>query len=228
MINTGTTAVQGCSIAPDGLPASGFAYQTTNAATNAVIGSPNTPVNIAAGGSQSFVIALTPTAAIAPTNVAFDFSCTNVTPAPIVTGLNTLQLSASTTNTPDVIALVATLQNDGIVHVTNGSPATGVFAVATDNLGSADTITASTNTGAATLPLTISICQTNPATGVCLQTPSATAATTIATGGTPTFALFVSASGTVPFDPANNRIVVRFTDSTSTVRGATSVAVETQ
>ena len=41
-------------------------------------------------------------------------------PAPVVTGLNTLLLSASTTPTPDVIALVATIQNDGIVHVTTG------------------------------------------------------------------------------------------------------------
>ena len=32
----------------------------------------------------------------------------------------------------------------------------------------------------------------------------------------------------VAFDPANSRIFVQFTDSTSAVRGATSVAVETQ
>jgi hypothetical protein len=32
----------------------------------------------------------------------------------------------------------------------------------------------------------------------------------------------------VPFDPANNRIVVEFTDSGGVVRGSTSVAVTTQ
>ncbi len=190
-------------------------------------GSPNTPVDIAAGASQSFVIALTPTVAIAPADVGFNFTCTNTSPAAIVTGLNTLLFSASTSPTPDVVALAATLQNDGIVHVT-GSPSTGVFAVATINLGSADTITASTGTGDATLPITVTICQTNPQTGVCLQTPGPTAATTIAANATPTFGIFVSASGTVAFDPANSRIFVQFTDSTGAVRGETSVAVETQ
>jgi hypothetical protein len=38
----------------------------------------------------------------------------------------------------------------------------------------------------------------------------------------------VSASGNVPFDPANNRVFVTFTDSPNTIRGETSVAVETQ
>jgi hypothetical protein len=102
-----------------------------------------------------------------------------------------------------------------------------VFAVATINLGSADTITAATNTGEATLPITVAICQTNPQTGVCLQTPGPTAKTTIAANATPTFGIFVSASAAVPFDPANNRIFVQFTDSTGAVRGETSVAVET-
>jgi hypothetical protein len=51
---------------------------------------------------------------------------------------------------------------------------------------------------------------------------------TIAAGDTPTFAVLVSAQGKVPFDPANNRITVQFTDSDNAVRGETSVAVETQ
>jgi hypothetical protein len=227
IINTGTTTATSCSIAPAGGPPATFVYQTTNSATNALTGSPNTAVDIAAKASQSFVIAFTPSAAIAPTNEAFIFTCTNVPSAPIVFGLNTLLLSASTTPTPDVIALGATLQNDGIVHVV-GTPSTGVFAVATDNLGSADTITVATNSGTATLPITVTLCQTNPTTGACLLTPSATVTTTINPGATPTFGIFVSASGKVAFDPANNRIYVTFSDSTNAIRGETSVAVETQ
>jgi hypothetical protein len=229
IINTGANTATSCSISPAISVPANLVYQTTNSSTNALTGTANTPVDIAGNnGSQSFVIAFTPTAAIPPINVAFNFSCTNTTPAPIVNGLNTLLLSASTTSpTPDVIALGATVQNDGIVHVT-GSPSTGVFAVASDNLGSSDMIKVATNTGAATLPVTITLCQTNPTTGVCLQTPMPTVTTTIATNATPTFGIFVSASGTVPFDPANNRIFVTFTDSTNAVRGETSVAVETQ
>jgi hypothetical protein len=227
IINTGANTATGCSIAPaSSLPLT-FVYQTTNPATNAVTGTPNTPVNIAAGASQTFVIALTPTAAIVPTDVGFNFNCTNTTPAPIVTGLSTLLFSASTTPTSDIVALAATTTNDGIVHIP-GAPGTGAFAVATVNLGAGGSITAAANTGDASLPLTITMCQTNPKTGQCLQTPSPKVATTINAGTTPTFAVFVAASGTVPFDPANSRVFVQFTDSTNAVRGETSVAVTTQ
>jgi hypothetical protein len=228
IINAGPNPVAGCSIAPlSGLPGS-FVYQTTNPSTNAVTGSPDTPVVIPGNNQfQTFVIAFTPSAAFAPTNSVYSFSCSDVPAAPIVTGLDTLLLSASTTPTPDVIALGATLQNDGIVHVT-GTPMQGVFAVAADNLGSGDTITVATNTGGVTLPITVSLCQTNPTTGACLQTPSATVSTTINSNATPTFGIFVSASAAVPFNPANNRIFVTFTDSTNAIRGETSVAVETQ
>jgi hypothetical protein len=227
LINTGVNTASGCSIAPaTSLPLT-FNYQTTNPSTNAVTGSPNTPVNVAAGASQSFVIALTPTAVIASDELGFNFQCTNAAPAPIIAGVNTLLLSASTTPTPDIIALAATIQNDGIVHVT-GSPSQGVFAIATFNLGPSDSITVSANTGAIVLPVAITICQTNPTSGQCLQTPGPTVSTTIGTNATPTFGIFVAASGTVPFDPAHNRIFVQFTDSSRSIRGATSVAVETQ
>jgi phospholipase/lecithinase/hemolysin len=233
IINTGTTTATGCGIVPGMNVPANFVYQTTNPATNALTGSPNTPVSIPGNnGSQSFVIAFTPTATFPPGNVLFGFFCNdgavNVPPAPVVIGLNTLLLSASSTPTPDVIALAATTQNDGIVHVTNGSPPTGAFAVATDNLGSSDTITVATNTGSATLPITVSICETNPSTGACLAPPSANVSTTIATNATPTFGIFVSASAAVPLNPANSRVFVTFTDSTNAIRGETSVAVETQ
>jgi hypothetical protein len=86
----------------------------------------------------------------------------------------------------------------------------------------------SADTGAASLPLAINLCQTNPATGQCTSVIGPTVTTTIAANATPTFAIFVQGSGTVPFDPAHNRIFVRFKDSGGVVRGATSVAVRTQ
>jgi hypothetical protein len=226
IINTGANNATACSIAPaTGVPVT-FHYRPTNPTTNAVIGTLDTPIDIPAGQSQSFVFGLTANAAVAPTDMALNFSCTNTAPAPIVTGLNTLQYSGSITPVPDLIALVGTHQNDGIVHVT--TPAQSNFVVATDNLGSADTITVATNTGSATLPVTITTCQTNPSTGVCLQTPAATVVTPVAANATPTFAFFVTTSNTVAFDPANNRIFVTLTDSTGAIRGETSLAVETQ
>jgi subtilase family serine protease len=227
IINGGSGATPQCAIAPEGDLPLNFVYQTTNPATNGLIGTANTPVDIAAGQAQSFVIALTPTAAFAPVQVPFSFACSNVPPAPIVTGLNTLLLSSSTTPVPDIVALAGTASNDGILHIP-GASAAGAFAVATVNVGAADTITATANTGSVQLPLSISLCETDPASGQCITTIGASAAVAIAANATPTFAIFGQASGAIPFDPANNRIVVQFTDSGGTVRGATSVAVETQ
>jgi virginiamycin B lyase len=228
IINATANPALGCTVLPATQVPGRFFYQTTNPSTNALTGTPGAAASIAAGGSQSFVVAFTPNAPFGPESVGFSFNCASIGTAATVAGLNTLLLSASTTPTPDLIVEAATLQNDGIVHVTNGSPPIGVFAVATDNLGSGDTITVATNTGTATLPITVTVCQTNPSTGACMQTPSAAVTTTINSNATPTFGIFVSASGAVPFDPTNNRIFVTLTDSTNAIRGETSVAAATQ
>ena len=226
IINTSSATATACGLALlTSLPAT-FSYQTTNPATNQVTGSPNTPVNIAAGATQSYVFALIPSAPIAPTDVQLGFDCTNINPASIIPGLNTLLFSASNTPVPDIVALVATLTNDGIVNVP-GANGTGVFAVATVNVGSSGSITASADTGSATLPVSISLCQTNPATGQCISAIGPTVTTTINANATPTFGIFVQGKGNVPFDPAANRIFVRFRAGNVT-RGSTSVAVRTQ
>jgi hypothetical protein len=227
IINAGLGGGFNCSIAPVGALPATFSYQTTKPSTNAVTGSPNAPVTIAAGGSQSFVIALTPSAAIAAGDIQLSFSCQYGAGAPIETGLNTLFFSASTTPTPDVIALVATASNDGTLHIA-GNSGTGAFAIATDDVGAAGSITATANTGGATLPLTLTLCETNPATGQCLALPAASVTTTINANDTPTFAIFGQASGSIAFSPAASRIFVHFEDAGGVTRGSTSVAVETQ
>jgi hypothetical protein len=78
--------------------------------------------------------------------------------APSGIGVNTLLYSASSAPMLDIVALAATAQNDGIVHVI-GSPMQGAFAVATVNVDASGQVTASANTGAANLPqLGISLC----------------------------------------------------------------------
>jgi hypothetical protein len=52
--------------------------------------------------------------------------------------------------------------------------------------------------------------------------------TTINANATPTFGIFIQGNGNVTFDPAANRIFVRFKDSGGVTRGSTSVAVRTQ
>jgi hypothetical protein len=226
IVNSGTANATACRIAPSTTVTADFIYQTTNPATNALTGTPNTPVDIVAGGSQSYVFAFTPTAEISSTEVELVFDCSDTDPAPVTVGLNTLLLSASTNPVPDIVALSATQSGDGIVDLP-GLTGMDAFAVASANVGIQGTITASADTGTANLPVTVEICQTNPVTGGCLAEPSPSVSTTIDAGATPTFSIFATGSGTVPFDPANNRIFVRFNDAGGVTRGSTSVAVRT-
>lgn len=202
-------------------------FQTTVPATNQVTGEPNVPVDVLAGQSQTYVIALTPTAPFAPTEVSFKFSGTNTSSARLIFGLNTLLLSASAEPVPDIIALAATIANNGVVDLPSAT-GVGAFAVATVNVGAPGIITVSVDTGSAGLPMALALCQTDPATGGCLAPAVSSVTATIAAGATPTFGIFVGASGPVLFDPANNRVFARFTDAAGAIRGATSVAVRTR
>lgn len=223
IVNAGEEAALSCGIAPSTSVTADFTFQTTDPLTNALTGTADTPVDIATGELQTYVFAFTPTAPFPPTEVQLDFNCANTPSAPVITGLNTFLLSASSTPVPDIVALAAA--DAGRVLIP-GATGTGVFAVATVNVGTAGTITASADTGSASLPLSIAICETVPATGVCLAPPAPTVTTTIAAGETPTFGIFVTGGGTIAPDPANNRIFVRFSDAVE--RGSTSVAVQTQ
>jgi hypothetical protein len=226
IINSGTADATGCGITPSSTPVipATFLYQTTDPSNN-LTGSANTPADIAAGAQQNYLIAITPSGAFDPTDLAFEFDCAETDPAAVVSGLNTLLISASDTPIADIVALAATINNDGYTDIP-GDTGTGVFAVAAVNVGSTDTITASSVLSDPTLPVTVSLCETDAA-GACLAAPTPTVTTNIANGATPSFAAFVTGSATVADDPAANRITVQFEDGGPVVRGATSVAVRT-
>lgn len=229
IVNAGPTAATAVGIAlAAGAPAGiVFSYQQTNPTTNQPTGNPNAPANIAAGASQTYVISLLATQPFAPTTVPFTFQGSNTNAVPSLPGINTLLLSASAAPTPDIVALAATLGGNGIVDIP-AVGSTGVFAVATVNVGSVGgAITAVADVGGATLPVSLSVCQTVPATGICINPPTQTVTTQIDPGATPTFAVFATGTGNVPFDPAANRVFVRFQDAGGLTRGSTSVAVRT-
>jgi DNA-binding beta-propeller fold protein YncE len=229
MINAGTTALGGCQVAlpvtaPDGLTLS---YQTTNPATNALTGTPNTPATIAPNdGVQSFLVSLQGTSAFVAAAMPLDFDCSGVAPAAVTTGVDTLDLTLSATPIADIIALAATPSENGIVEIPSGGAA--AFAVASSNVGAASLILASVDTGSATLPLTAVLCQSNPATGQCLATPAGSVPLSFAAGATPTFSVFLQVSGAIPLDPAKARVFVRFKDADGALHGSTSVAVATR
>ena len=227
----GSARGNSCAIFPmTGVPAT-FFYQTTDPATNEPTGTPDSYVAIEQEASQSYVFGFTPYQAFPPTDVVIAARCIGSVPAPVVVGLNTLLLSASTTPIPDIVALSATPSNDGILDIP-GVAGSAAFAVATSNVGAegALNVIAIAENESGALPLTLALCETDPLTSLCVNpaVPStAPVLATVAAGATPTFAVFATASQAIPFDPANNRITVRFADDQDIVRGATSIAVRT-
>jgi hypothetical protein len=226
IINAGAIKAIVCKLALTSSMPAIFTYRPTDSKTNQVTGPLSTPVSIGAGALQSFIFGLIPTGEIPPTEAEFSLRCAG-TSAAVLKGINTLLFSASTAPVADIVALAATVGDTGIVNV-QGAPGAGAFAVATVNVGVESTITASADTGEASLPVTVSLCQSDPTSGACLAAPTSTVTTSIGANATPTFAIFVTSSGPVPFDPAQNRIFVRFRDAANVTRGSTSVAVQTQ
>ena len=230
LVNTGTTPLQGCQAAlpvtaPAGLT---FSYQTTNPSTNALTGTQNTPATIPGkNGTQTFLLTFQGPSAFVADAMAIDFDCLGVGPAVVTAGVDTVDLTVSSTPIADVIALAATASNNGIAEIP-GSTGTGAFAVASDNVGATAQIVVSVDTGTASLPLTPTICQSNPSTGACLGTPGSAVTVNFTTGLTPTFSIFLKANGAIPLDPAHSRIFVNFKDTAGALHGSTSVAVETQ
>ena len=133
VLNTGTAAATGCTLAQaSSLPAN-FTFRRTDPATNAPVGEPDTPSDIAPGTGQTYVFGLTPLAPFASTVMEVAFSCANVPDAPIIAGVNTLRVTASEEPAPDVIALAATASGNGILTV--APDLGGAFSVATINVG---------------------------------------------------------------------------------------------
>src|SRR5207244_1012302 len=142
IINAGPNAAFAVGIGLASPITANFKYNQTSCATNAVIGADNVPADIAPAGQACYVISITPTAPLAPTEVAFNFAGINTDPVPTLIAINTLLMSASLTPVPDIVALAATATNDGILHLP-GPAGAGAFAVATSNVGIGDFITAS-------------------------------------------------------------------------------------
>jgi subtilisin family serine protease len=221
VINSGDATALDCLIAlPTGIPAT-LSYQTTTAA-NVLTGTPNTPVDIAAGATQGFVFGITPSQAMGATEIPLVFDCTNTAPASSHPGLNTFILSSAAIAPPDLLAIGATPSGDGVVRLPS-STAIGFFATAAVNIGSAGTVTVSADDGGRGLPLALQICETNPAGGWIVCGSSLTRS--VGADQTAYYSVFVTGIGQpITFDPANNRLFLRFAANGTTV-GATNVAV---
>jgi hypothetical protein len=200
-------------------------FHNTNPATNEITGEPNARADIAAGASQSFVFGFTVREPFDATDVLLRFECENTEAAGTASGINTLLRASSVDPVPDIIALSATVSGDGVLRIADIA-APGAFSVATVNLGSAATITATVQHPG--LAVTVSLCETDPMTAACLNpaVPADTVTTTVDSNDTPTFSIFVTAHDATPLNAAASRLTVRFADAGGSVRGATGVAIE--
>ena len=225
LINSGQSTAASCGLRPTSAVAADFSFQTTDA-DNQPIGVENARVDIGPGAAQSFVFTFTPTESFDNTTVELEFACGNADPAGVLAGVNTFSLSASTMPTADVIALAATASGDGITSIP-GNSATAAFSVATVNVGVAQTITVSADTGGVDLPVNVFVCETDPATAACLGDLALSIEVTLDANQASTFSFFIQGNGNVKFAPATNRVFARFQDASGSQRGATSVAILT-
>jgi len=222
ILNPDEAEALGCTIAPVTGVDAVFFFQTTNPVDNSVTGMQNTPVDIPAGGSQSFLIGLTPNSDFPAIDVEFEFSCSTGS-AVSSSGINTLLLSGNTTPVADVVAVAVTPTLDGIAQL----PRDGVFGVmslATTNVGADATITAQPQ-DLAGLDGFLLICETDQNTGACLEDPAASTTGALAEDGTRTYSVFINSNTRILLDASARRTAVEFIDEFGNIRGSTSVAV---
>lgn len=210
VINPGQTDGVNCRIQHHGPWRDKFIFQTTDAA-NTPVGEINQPINIPAGGKQTFIISLTPEEPI-PKPVPPSFtgrrhfqqvrftphaSCDNLPMAEVTYGVNTINLGAEEADAPRLLAVAVTAGRNGIVDMT--PEGTGSFAVGTYNLGGAGRVTASARSLTAQLSVTGKICQTDPA-GACLAPPADSVTLDTEPGASATFAVHLTERWAIPFD----------------------------
>jgi hypothetical protein len=226
--NAGPETARSCGFSPERGWTVSYDFQPTDAG-NRPVGSRNARVDIPSGGAASFVGILRPQATRSgPVPLIFD--CANTPPALALPGLNDITLAATNAGGPDPILLSATIGSDGIVNIP-GASGTGVFSVATINVGVGAEVEfrgRTTGMGGA-VPF---LCMTNPTTGACTTALAATQRLTLGAGATATLGVFVPGGGaTFAFDPAGRRVLIEAFDVANAglgAIGATGVAARTQ
>ena len=208
-------------------------FQETDPATNVPIGQPDTPVDIAAGATRTFVFSIRaqrtelgdPSFASSPIMV----DCASQAFAPI-NAANSFSLSTTSSfDLADMISIGATSTNDGVLDV----PAAGAaFAVSTVNIGANRSINARPVyvrpfSDGSNQVFNAFICETNPTTGQCLAPPATSVTFTARRNQVHTLAVFVQRPANAPaFDPGQRRMLVEFRMmSTRTFFGQNAIPV---
>jgi Chitobiase/beta-hexosaminidase C-terminal domain/FG-GAP-like repeat/Bacterial Ig-like domain (group 3) len=127
-----------------------------------------------------------------------------------------------------IATFVATPSGNNVLTIPVGGSSAFIVAAENQSGGSFASVTVQTSTGTNTsLPVQMTICQTNPSTGQCLAAPAPTVTLSpFASGANATFSVFVTATAAIGSSP-NNEVFVLFTNPSGTVLGSGSVYVVT-
>jgi hypothetical protein len=127
-----------------------------------------------------------------------------------------------------IATFVATPSGNNVLTIPVGGSA--AFTVAAENQSSESfaSITVKTSTGTnSSLPVQVTICQTNASTGQCLAAPASTVTLSpFAPDANANFSVFVTAMAAIASSPSNE-VFVLFTNPSGTVLGSASVEVVT-
>ncbi|MEE2565182.1 beta strand repeat-containing protein [Hyphobacterium marinum] len=233
VVSRATTPAQDCRVTAPGTPPFAFSYRMLDG-SNQPTGPADPRFDLTNGQTLSFILAMTPQTATGDGGYVFQpaIVCDNATLAPI-DGVNSVLLSIGAAPVPDILSIAATQSGDGVIRVPASGNRVGILSAAAINIGAGDgvsgpgaaTITVFPDTGTASLPLTVTVCETN-SIGVCLAPRSASVTSVIASEAK-LFAVFVRVDegASIPFDPANARVFLRFRSEDNVIRSVTSAAV---
>lgn len=190
---------------------SGIEFQTTNPATNEIVGSPNQPVDIPSGGAQSFVFSV-PLISTSTSGLETTYEIPFVCDEGVAYGdvLARFSTAAFPTDGPDIISIAATPSRPGRIEIEDGRA--GAFSVAAVNLGVRSVIEVRP-IRFAYRPDLLEVCETNSNTGQCISSRTSSGLETVfEQGEVKTFSVFMrhNENDEVRFDPTNNRVGLDF------------------
>lgn len=224
-INSGSETLTNCRPVPGPFPAANFSYQTVDAG-NQLTGAPNTPVDIAPGTTQGFLLSYTPGAVPYADLVDGRITCDQRDSqyTPYLSGTLAIENSGQI---PDIIAISATPSGDGVIRL-NRAGGAGVMAVAAVNIGVAGEVrVAPQSLGTFPALASFEVCETD-ASAQCITQRASSLTVTFGANEVRTFAVFArgNAETNIPFYPDIIRVrLVLSATSTGRPVGLTSAAL---
>jgi hypothetical protein len=206
-----------------GMCAKLFGYATVTASGQMLIDGQPIPTGYTPTDTLQFALinASVPSTSLTPTSFASEYLL--IPPQPPFQPTVSAPPTTTWGNTGTQI-LAVTATGDGIVHIPFSQENPGAFAVALAiSTPVTPTISVSTSTGA-TVPVLVTLCQTNPGTGACVESPGTSVGVSATANSNVTFSVFVQATAPITNSPPLSVIV---TDANGNLLATTGVTLTT-